>query len=57
MKAARTSAPGFAKLVRAQPAPAAVVAVRVGAAPICVEAGFDAELLRSVVSVLSGSST
>jgi len=57
MKAARTSAPGFAKLVRARPAPAAVVAVRVGAATICVEAGFDAELLRSVVLALRSSST
>jgi transposase-like protein len=56
MKNAPTSAPKFAKLVRVRPAPAAELAVSVGAATIRVEAGFDAELLRSVVEALGNDS-
>ncbi len=55
MKNAPASAPRFAKLVRLQPA-AAELAVRVGAATIRVEPGFDAELLRSVVAALGSGS-
>jgi transposase-like protein len=56
MKKAPASAPRFAKLVRVQPAGAAEFAVQVGAATIRVGAGFDAELLRSVVSALDSGS-
>jgi transposase-like protein len=56
MKNAPASAPKFAKLVRLSPAAPAAFAVRVGAATIRVEAGFDAELLRSVVAALGSGS-
>ena len=55
MKAARTTKkPQFARLVR-EPRTAAVppLVLRVGGASIRVAAGFDAELLRAVVSALS----
>jgi transposase-like protein len=55
-KAGKSAAPKFARLVPASKAPAAVM-VQVGAATLRVEAGFDAELLRSVISALSAVTT
>lgn len=58
MQAARQAgAPAFAKLVPAGSASRATIAVEVGGAVVRVEAGFDAELLRAVVSALSPAST
>ena len=51
-KAGRSAAPKFARLVPASKAPTALT-IQVGAATLRVEAGFDAELLRSVISALS----
>jgi transposase-like protein len=48
-----TAAPGFARLVSATAASPAIT-VRVGAAAIVVARDFDAELLRAVVSALTG---
>ncbi len=54
MQAARRSdAPTFAKLVTAATKSRGTIAVEVGGAIVRVEAGFDAELLRAVVSALS----
>ena len=54
MKAARATAePQFVRLVPRSPVKPAAVVVRVGGVGIRVEAGFDAELLRAVVSALS----
>ena len=54
MKAARTTkGPQFARLVPEMRAAAASVVVRVGGAAIRVDRGFDADLLRAVVSALS----
>jgi transposase-like protein len=54
MKAARTTKrPQFARLVPEPRAMAASLVLRVGGAAIRVEPGFDAELLRAVVSALS----
>jgi hypothetical protein len=59
VKAARqgnkASKPTFAKLVRASP-PSSSIVLEVGRARVRVEAGFDAELLRPVVSALSDAS-
>ena len=49
--AARVARPGFARLVAAS-TPDPRLLVRVNAAEIEVRAGFDAELLRSVVAAL-----
>jgi transposase-like protein len=56
MKDAPASAPRFAKLVRLPAAVTAGLAVQVGMATIRVEAGFDADLLRSVVAALGNDS-
>src|SRR5882672_8250888 len=57
MQAARQAgAPKFARLVVAGPRPTGVIAIEVGGALIRVEAGFDPELLRAVVSSLSAAS-
>ena len=54
-KARSSSAtPKFARLVPASKAPPAVT-IQVGTAMLRVEAGFDAELLRSVISALSAA--
>lgn len=53
MKAARAT-PQFARLVPESRGTRASLVVRVRGAAIRVEAGFDAELLRSVVAALSG---
>ncbi len=51
------SKPTFAKLVRAStPAASSSMVLQVGRARVRVEAGFDAELLRRVVSALSDAS-
>ena len=56
MQAARRSeAPTFAKLVTAGTTSRTRIAVEVGGAIVRVEAGFDAELLRAVVSALRQS--
>jgi transposase-like protein len=53
MKTARvTKKPQFARLVPAPRVTAASMVLRVGGVAIRVEAGFDAELLRAVVSAL-----
>jgi transposase-like protein len=51
-KARSASRPKFARLVRATTAPT-LIAVQVGPATVRVETGFDAELLRAVVSALA----
>jgi transposase-like protein len=51
-KASSSATPKFARLVSAAKAPATVT-IQVGAATLRVEAGFDADLLRSVISALS----
>ena len=51
-KARGSSAPRFVRLVPASKAPPAAVTIQVGAATVRVEAGFDAELLRAVISAL-----
>jgi hypothetical protein len=56
LKVAPASVPRFAKLVRLPSATAAELAVQVGPATIRVVAGFDAELLRSVVAALGNDS-
>jgi transposase-like protein len=48
------SKPTFAKLVRASTPPSSLLVLEVGRARVRVEAGFDATLLRQVVSALSG---
>ena len=53
-KAGNSAKPKFARLVPASKAPAAVT-IQVGAATLRVEAGFDAELLRSVILALSAA--
>jgi hypothetical protein len=54
MQAARQAgAPKFARLVVAGSQPPAAIAIEVGGALVRVEAGFDSELLRAVVSSLS----
>lgn len=54
MKAARTTTrPQFARLIPEPRAVAASLVLRVGGAAIRVDPGFDAELLRAVVSALS----
>jgi transposase len=58
MQAARQAgSPTFAKLVPAGSAARGAIALEVGGAVVRVEAGFDAELLRAVVSALSSTST
>ena len=47
----------FARLVPAGKATPAAVTIQVGEATLRVEAGFDPELLRAVVSALSGART
>ena|SRR5215831_12019455 len=57
MQAARQAgSPAFAKLVPAGSVARRAIAVEVGGAVVRVEAGFDAELLRAVVSALSSTS-
>jgi transposase-like protein len=56
LKDAPATAPRFGKLVRLPSAAAAELAVEIGAATIRVTAGFDAELLRSVVAALGNDS-
>ena len=58
VKGAReASKPMFAKMVRAAtPAASPSMVLEVGRARVHVEAGFDAELLRRVVSALSDAS-
>ena len=57
MQAARQAgAPKFARLIVAGSRPAAAIAIEVGGAVVRVEAGFDSELLREVVSALSAAS-
>ncbi len=54
VKSARaTKLPRFARLVRESRVTSASLVLRVGGVAIRVEAGFDAELLRAVVSALS----
>lgn len=53
-RAGRSDAPKFARLVGAGQAPPSVT-IQVGMATMHVEAGFDAELLRSVISALSSA--
>ena len=54
MQAARQAgAPKFARLVVAGSRPTGAIAIEVGGALVRVEAGFDSELLREVVSSLS----
>jgi len=50
----KASGPKFARLVAASTAQASM-AIQVGAATLRVEAGFDAEFLRAVVSALSAA--
>ena len=58
MQAARQAGvPTFAKLVPVGSTARATMAVEVGGAVVRVEAGFDADLLRAVVSALSPAST
>ena len=58
MQAARQAgAPKFAKWVPAGTTSRATITVEVGGAVVRIEAGFDAELLRAVVSALSPAST
>jgi len=58
MQAARQAgAPKFARLVVAGARPTGAIVVEVGGALVRVEAGFDSELLREVVSALSTAST
>lgn len=52
-RAGGSNAPRFVRLVPASKAPPAAVAVQVGGATVRVEAGFDAELLRAVISALA----
>jgi transposase-like protein len=60
-KSSTSGSPRFAPLVRELPAVSIVsgapgrVSIRVGDATVQVEPGFDAELLRAVVSALRGS--
>jgi transposase len=55
MRAARQAgAPKFARLLVAGSQPRGAIAIEVGGALVRVEAGFDSELLRAVVSSLSG---
>jgi transposase-like protein len=57
MQAAREAGgPKFARLVVAGSRPAAAVVIEVGGAVVRVEAGFDSDLLREVVSALSTAS-
>jgi transposase-like protein len=53
-KAGASDTPKFARLIPASKAPA-MVTIEVGTATLRVEAGFDAELLRSVISALSAA--
>jgi hypothetical protein len=53
-RAGSSATPKFARLIPAGKAPATVT-IQVGAATLRVEAGFDADLLRSVISVLSAA--
>jgi transposase-like protein len=55
-KAGPSSAPVFARVVRARAANPPSLTLEVGRARVRVEAGFDAELLRQVVSALSAGS-
>lgn len=58
MQAARQAgAPTFAKLIPAGSTSRATIAIEVGGAVVRVEAGFDADLLRAVVSALGQAST
>jgi len=54
-KAGKSSAPKFARLVPAGKA-APAVTIQIGPAALRVEAGFDPELLRAVISALSTGS-
>jgi hypothetical protein len=57
MQAAReASEPKFARLVTSDATPPATITIQVGNATVRVEAGIDAELLRTVVSALSEAS-
>ena len=49
-------APVFARMVRSRSASSSGLSVQLGPATIRVEAGFDAELLRSVIAALGSSS-
>jgi transposase-like protein len=51
--AAASSAPVFARVVRATPPAGRSLVLEVGRARVRVETGFDADLLREVVSALS----
>ena len=51
-----TRAPKFVRLVTGSRQHRGAITVHVGAATMRVEAGFDAELLRAVVSALSAGS-
>ena len=53
--AATVETPVFARVVPPRAASGAGVVVQLGQASIRVEAGFDAELLRAVVSALGGA--
>jgi transposase-like protein len=50
--ASAAEAPVFARVVPSRGAPRAGVVVQLGLASIRVESGFDAELLRAIVSAL-----
>ena len=52
---AAVETPVFARVVPSRAASGAGVVVQLGQASIRVEAGFDAELLRAVVSALGGA--
>jgi transposase-like protein len=57
MQAARQAgAPKFARLVVSGSRTPGAIAIEVGGAVVRVEAGFDSELLRAVVSSLSAAS-
>ena len=55
-EAGAPSAPVFARVVRATAPAGRSLVLEVGRARVRVEAGFDAELLREVVSALSDAS-
>jgi transposase-like protein len=55
MKAASAVAPSAPVFARVVPTRMATVRVEVGCAAVVVKAGFDAELLRQVVTALSGT--
>ena len=54
--ASSSKGPRFARLVRASAASVGAITLQVGPVMIRVEAGFDSELLRAVVSALSAGS-